>query len=383
MSNSMSAAAAALVAVCAASGACGGEPGGPPGGMAFPPVAVQLERAAEQPVEQATEYVATLRSLRSTTIHPQIDGQITRIEVKSGERVTEGQRLLQIDPRRQEAAVESQEAERAAREADVAFAEQQQQRAAELFKAGAISRQEFEQAETALQTARARLQALRAQVQQQQVQLRYYTVTAPTAGIVGDIPVRVGNQVGPQTLLTTIDQNDTLEVHVQVPIERAPDLKNGLPLRILSSDGGDVLAESAINFVSPHVDDQSQTVLVKGTVANRDGRLRSSQYVRARIVWATTTGLVVPVTAVARISGQHFAFVAEETQGPDGKAALVARQRPITVGPIEGDHYTVLNGLKPGERIVVAGAQKLADGAPIVPAAASNAPAPGAPSSSP
>ena len=362
-------AAAAMWAVCAATTACSREPAGPPGGGAgFPPVAVKLETAAERPVEQATEYVATLKSLRSTTIHPQIDGQITQIFVASGDRVAEGQRLLQIDPRRQEAAVQSQEAERAAREADVAFAEQQHQRASELFAAGAVSKQELEQAQTGLQTARARLQALRAQVQQQQVQLRYYTVTAPTAGIVGDVPVRVGNQVSPQTLLTTIDQNDTLEVHVQVPIERAPELKTGLPLRILSSDDAATVADTKIGFVSPHVDDQSQTILVKATVPNRDGRLRASQYVRARIVWRAAQGIVVPVTAVARISGQHFAFVAEDAKGPDGAPALVARQKAITVGPIQGDHYAVLDGLKPGDRVVVSGAQKLADGAPLAPA---------------
>ncbi len=66
------------------------------------------------------------------------------------------------------------------------------------------------------------------------MQLRYFTVTAPTAGVIGDVPVRVGNQVTPQTVLTTIDQNDTLELNVQVPIERARDLKNGLPIRMLS-----------------------------------------------------------------------------------------------------------------------------------------------------
>jgi RND family efflux transporter MFP subunit len=336
--------------------------------MAFPPAAVKIETVSARPIDQTTEYVASLRSLRSTTIHPQIDGQITQIFVRSGEQVAKGQRLLQIDPQRQQAAVSSQEAERAAREADVAFAEQQQRRASELFSAGAISKQELEQAQTGLQTARARHQALQAQVQQQQVQLRYYTVTAPTSGIVGDVPVRVGNLVSPQTLLTTIDQNDTLEVHVQVPVERAPELKNGLPLLIFSSEGGEVLAGSSINFISPHVDDQSQTVLVKGVVANTAGGLRASQYVRARIVWRTTEGIVLPVTAAVRINGQHFAFVTEDAQGPDGKPAMVARQRAIEVGPIEGDSYTILNGLKPGDRVVVSGAQKLVEGAPIVPA---------------
>ncbi len=334
----------------------------------MPPTAVGIEVAAIKPIDQATEYVGSLRSLRSTTVQPQIEGQITDIYVTSGQRVAANARLMQIDPRRQQAAVSSQEAERAAREADVAFARQQQQRASELFTAGAISKQELEQAQTALQTAEAQLQALSAQLQQQQVQLRYYTITAPTAGVVGDIPVRVGNLVTPQTLLTTIDQNETLEVNVQVPVERAADLKLKMPIQVLSSDGEQTLATTEVSFVSPQVDTQTQSVLVKGVVRNPDGALRAQQYVRARLIWNTTEGLVVPVTAVMRVSGQYFAFVAEESKGPDGQTMLAARQRPITVGPITGDSYTVLSGIKPGERIVTSGVQKLVDGAPIAPA---------------
>jgi RND family efflux transporter MFP subunit len=309
-----------------------------------------------------------LKSLHSTAIQPQIDGQITEIFVKPGDRVRQGDRLVQVDPRRQQAAVSSQEAERAAREADVAFARQQHQRASELLAAGAISKQELEQAETALKTAEANLQSLQAQVRQQEVQLRYFTITAPTTGVIGDVPVRIGNQVTPQTLLTTIDQNDALEINVQVPIERARELKNGIPIRILANDGSATLGTTAVNFISPRVDDQTQSVLVKGLVRNPTGALRASQSVRAQLVWKTAEGLVVPVTAAIRINGQYFAFVAEETTGPDGKSALVAKQRAIKVGPIAGDNYAVLNGLKTGDRVVVSGAQKLADGAPIAPA---------------
>jgi RND family efflux transporter MFP subunit len=345
---------------------CNGAGNAPPGPGAMPPTAVGLQTATAKPIDQTTEYVGMLRSLRSTTVQPQIEGHITQIYVTSGDRVAANARLMQIDARRQQAAVSSQEADRAAREADVAFARQQQQRATELFAAGAISKQELEQAQTGLQTAEARLQALSAQLQQQQVQLRYYTITAPTAGSVGDIPVRVGNLVTPQTVLTTIDQNDTLEVQVQVPVERAAELTLKMPIEILSSDGDKTLATTAVSFISPHVDGQTQSVLVKGTVRNADGALRSQQYVRARIVWNKTEGLVVPVTAVIRVSGQYFAFVAEEAKGPDGQAGLVARQRAITVGPIVGDSYTVLSGIEPGERIVASGVQKLVDGAPIV-----------------
>jgi RND family efflux transporter MFP subunit len=279
---------------------------------------------------------------------------------------------MQIDARRQQAAVSSQEAERAARQEALNFAREQAERVRQLYAARAVSRQEADQAETALRTAQANLDALQAQLQQQEVQLRYFTVTAPTAGIVGDVPVRVGNQVTPQTVLTTVDENDTLEVYVSVPIERAPALRNGLPIRILSSDTSETLAATAIDFISPHVDDQTQSVLVKGQVRNPDGRLRGAQYVRARLVWATRKGLLIPVTAVVRINGQFFAFVADETSG-----RVVARQRAIRVGEIVGESYPVLDGIKTGERVVTSGAQKLADGAPIEadrPAAGSDRP---------
>jgi RND family efflux transporter MFP subunit len=166
--------------------------------------------------------------------------------------------------------------------------------------------------------------------------------------------------VSPQTLLTTIDQNDTLELYVSVPIERAPELRNGLPIQILGPDGAESLGTTTVGYVSPRVDDQTQSVLVKGQVRNPGGKLRASQYVRAKIIWKTSEGLVVPVTAVLRINGQFFAFVAEDAGGK-----LTAKQRVIKVGQIAGDSYSVLDGIKPGERIVVSGAQKLADGAPI------------------
>jgi RND family efflux transporter MFP subunit len=353
---------AAIAALLLASAGCNSTQA-PPGAGGFPATPVTLATASAADIEDATEFVATLKSLHSTTIQPQIDGQITQIFVKSGDRVRQGQPLVQIDPRRQQAAVSSQEAERAATEASVAYARQQQQRASALFAAGAISQQEQEQADTALRTAEANLKALQAQVQQQQVQLRYYTIAAPTAGVVGDIPVREGMQVTTSTLLTTVDQNETLEVYVSVPLERAGDLKNGLPIQILSSDGGQRLATTTVNFISPHVDDQTQSVLVKGAVRNPDLTLRASQFVRARLVWKTTSGLVIPVTAVLRISGQYFAFVAEDANGK-----LVARQRAVKLGSIVGDNYAVLDGIKPNERVVVSGVQKLADGMPIAPA---------------
>lgn len=324
-------------------------------------VPVKIEVARSVTVNDTTEYVATLKSRASAVIMPQVEGRITRIFVRSGSRVSAGAPLMQIDPAKQQATVKSQEDARAAKLANLEYAKGQYERASGLFAAGVVSKQDLDQAKTALDAAQAELRALDAQVREQQVELHYYRVAAPTDGIIGDIPVRVGDRVTVSTELTTVDKPGGLEAYVSVPLERAPQLRMGMPVQILDGTGR-ALAESRVGFISPQVDNQTQTVLVKARIQDREGALRPAQFIRARVVWGTHEGPVVPVLAVSRISGQHFAFVAEDKNG-----SLVARQRQLRVGEIVGNDYVVLDGIKPGERVIVSGTQFLADGAPVSP----------------
>jgi RND family efflux transporter MFP subunit len=330
-----------------------GAAGGPP------PAAVTLLTLAPKPVERASEFIATLRSLRSTTVQPEVEGSITRIFVKSGDVVRVGTPLVQIDPDKQQAAVQSTEANRSGAEADVQYWRLQVKRLEALVAAGAVSRAEFEQAQNSLKTSEARLATVNAQVSEGRVQLQYYRVVAPQAGVVGDIPLRVGDRVTPSTVITTVDENSSLEAYIQVPVDRAPDLRMGLPVQVLDADGK-AAAVNPISFVAPRVDESTQSVLVKSLLKDVPPRLRAQQFARARIVWSTVNGLTVPVVSVTRLSGQYFCFVAEQQD-----KGLVARQRPVQVGEVVGDDYVVAGGLKAGERIVVSGIQKLADGVPI------------------
>jgi RND family efflux transporter MFP subunit len=243
-----------------------------------------------------------------------------------------------------------------------AYARQQFERAKTLLAVGAISQQEFDQARANAEAAERQLSSLNARVQQEEVTLQYYEVRAPAAGIVGDVPVRVGTRVTTDSVLTSVDRNQQLEVYVQVPLDRSRDLKLGLPLQLFDGSAGARVCETTISFISPTVDDQTQSVLVKGRLAD-GGTLRSLQFVRARVVWKTTSGLVIPVLSVLRINGQPFVFVAENDKGQ-----LVARQRPIQLGEIIGNDYRVMDGLQPDERVVVSGVQRLINGAPIRPA---------------
>jgi RND family efflux transporter MFP subunit len=345
--------------------ACGGGdaqsgPGGP-GGM--PPTDVKTITLAPKPVPRTSEFVAMIRSQRSTNVQPQVEGLVRRIFVKAGDRVTAGTPLVQIDPDKQQASVGAFESTRAAREADVDFARQQRDRNKKLFDVGAVSQAELEAAETAYKTAQAQLNAIQSQIRESQVELQYYRVTAPTTGMVGEIPIREGDRVTSSTLITTIDGAQGLEVYINVPLEQAMNLRPGLPVELVNPQG-EVLATNPITFIAPRAEDATQSVLVKATLREVPPDLRIMQYTRARIVWSNEPALTVPIVAVNRVSGQYFVFVAES-----GEGGAVARQKPVKVGTVVGEDYVIEGGLKPGERVIVSNIQKIGDGAPVKPAA--------------
>jgi RND family efflux transporter MFP subunit len=358
------------LAILLAASACGrsaGRAGGPP---AMP---VEVVTLAERPVEQATEFVGVVKSRQSTTVQPQVEGFVTRIRVRSGDRVAPGAPLIEIDPRMQEAAVASLESQLASRKADRQQARQQAERMKTLLAAGATSQAEAEQAETGLATAEAQLLATEALLREQRVALSYHTVSAPTAGVVGDIPVRIGDRVTRSTVLTTIDRNAGLELYINVPVQEAANLRPGLPVHLVD-DRGAVFATERLSFVSPSVDGATQSVLAKATLERSEG-LRTEQFVRARVVWSERPTLTAPVVALNRIGGQYFAYVAEG----DDTGAVVARQRVVRPGPLVGNDYVIESGLKAGERLIVSGVQRIADGAPVkVTPAATPAATPGA-----
>src|SRR6266852_2955104 len=329
-----------------------------PGAVA-PAMPVQVQIAPAVKIPDTSEYLSILKSRHSAAIHPQVEGQITRIFVKSGDDVEAGTPLLQIDPLKQEAMVNSQEASRAAQEANLRYAKVSLERAQKLFDAGVISKQELDNAQTGYDAALAQLKAIDEQVRQQKVELHYYGVTSPMNGIVGDIPVRIGDRVTVSTMLTTIDEPGALEAYVYVPAERAINLKTGLPVRLLDTAGNSV-GDTRITFVSPQVETETQTVLAKATIENSQGKLRIAQQVRAQITWRVHEGPVIPVLPVQRINVQFFAFVAVN----EGKGT-VARQKPLKLGDTAGNDFVVLDGLRPGDHLILSGTQFLQDGMPI------------------
>ena len=217
---------------------------------------------------QTDEYVATMKSRRSATIQPQVDGTLTHILVKSGDQVRAGQVLMTIDPLKQQATVDQQVSTEAQKKAVFDYAARELDRQQHLFDAGVTSKQTYEQAVQAFDNSKADWEASKAARVTQQRQLAYYNLTAPFAGVVGDIPVHLGDYVSPQTLLTTVDENAELEAYIYIPTERARDIRMGLPVQIVTSTG-ELIESTKIYFISQQVDNAVQGVLAKAPIHAR------------------------------------------------------------------------------------------------------------------
>lgn len=347
----------ALLAALALAGCRGKEPPGP----GTPALPVEVMTLAPGPVRDTSEYLGTLISRRSVTVYPQVDGYIERIAVRDGERVRAGQLLMVVDPRRERAGVASARAQQSSAQANLELARRTRERSEVLLREGVISQQDYDQAVAQAESAEAAARAAQAQLRAQQVQLGYHQVSAPFAGVVGEVPVNVGDYVTSETVLTRVDQSQALEVSVQVPVARAAQVEVGRTQVEVLDGQGEVLLSAPVYFVAPNPDGRTQLVEVKAAFENT-ANLLAGQVVRARVVYATREALRVPTYAVTRQSGQAFALVVHPADG-----GTVVQRQPIQLGQVEGNTYEVVSGLDAGVVVAVGSLQLLRDGQPIQP----------------
>ena len=387
--------------------------GAPPGAGTPPPVAVKLQNVETGTKEESSEFIGNLEASARVDLKPEVDGRVTQILVTSGNRVGKGTPIVQLRPEKSQAEVggaianvnasraslsnaqaqlKAAEADRLKAVADVELQNQQYTRISRLVSQGAIARQQLDQvqrdraaASASLNAAEERIRAARATIDQensalQEAQanvalktedLKYTRVVSPVAGFVGDIKLKLGDYVKTGDTLMTIIQNNTLDLRLSVPVEQGSQLRVGLPVQLLRtkndiSANNEVFSTGQISFVSPQIDSGTQTILAKASFPNPEGTLRDTQQVRARVIWNRRPGVLIPTTAVTRVAGKPFVYVA--VQEP-GKPQLIVRQKAVNLDESkrQGNSVPVIDGLKPGEKIVVAGGQNLTDGAAIKP----------------
>lgn len=335
----------------------------PAAGPAMRGLPVQIATVTMAPVAESSEYVATIKSRRSTALMPQVSGLLTGINVHSGDHVKAGQVLMEIDPRQQKAMVESQRATEQQKKALFDYDSIEVERQRKLFEAGVTSRDAYDQAQQAFQNAKADYESAVESRKSQEQLLDYYTIRAPFDGVVGDIPVHVGDYVSPSlspaVVLTTVDENNHLEAYIYIPTERAAEVRMGLGVD-LNDNNGKLLEKTQIDFISPEVDSMLQGILVKAPV--QSATLRNAQLVEAKVIWRTRPMAVIPVLAVTRQGEQSFVFVLRNQNG-----MAIAHRTGVTLGDTVGNNYAISSGLSAGDRVIVSGTQFLVDGMPVTP----------------
>jgi RND family efflux transporter MFP subunit len=372
---------------------------------------VKLETTQTAVLENFSEFLGRLESEQSVSIQPDIEGRVSRILVRAGDQVQAGAPLVQLKPDQQaanfagllasvasaraartnaQAEIEALQAERVARQAEVDLQQENYRRIAGLVADGALPQQQGDQVMRDIRAAKANLIAIdrriggaranlreveagltqaKANASRANAELSETLVVAPFAGTVGDIPVKLGQVVDTEDVLTTLTQNQVLDLRLSVPAEQARQLQLGLPV-LLINDQNDLLQRGKISFIAPDVDPRAQTVLVKASFDNPNGKLRNGEFVKARIIWQKRPGLLIPATAIVRQAGEPFVYVAVPGQASGDKTTppgLIAQLRPIQLGKLQGNRFQVLSGLSAGDRLVVSGTLNLQDGATIQP----------------
>lgn len=389
-----------------------------------PPVPVELQEVTSSTVEEFSEFVGVLEAEDRVALRPEISGRVVQVFVEPGERVEAGTPIARLQAEQSraelggatadveasiasvntaEAQLRAAEASQARAAADLELENTELERTQRLVTEGALPQQDLDRARNLQQTtaaalrvaqedvgaaraalteAQARLNRSRADQTVAREDLQDSEVVAPIAGLVGDVPVRVGDFVSSSDVITSIIQNDLLELNLAVPIERSPELRVGLPVELIGGDG-EAVARGQVSFVSPEVDAGAQSVLAQAQFQN-NGVLRDGQFVRTRVIWNSAPGVLVPTNAVTRVAGETFVFVAGTPdqcpqEGPPGAAppgppggaegegpSQVALQRPVTLGILQDNSYQIVSGVEEAEQVVVSGVINLQNCAPIM-----------------
>jgi membrane fusion protein (multidrug efflux system) len=359
----------------AAAAGCGKEA---PPAAAAPEVYVADVKERDVPIYM--EVVGQTKGSQDVEIRARVEGYLDSVRFTEGAFVAKGAPLYQIDPLPLEAALANAKADLATAEARLGRANNDVTRYRPLAESQAISRQELDNALSAQEAARAMVDAAKAAVDKATLDLGYASITSPLDGLVGTTNVKAGNLVGrgESTLLTTVSQIDPILFragiseadYLRLAKRQQEAGRTGTPraeIELILADGTTHPHKGQVDAVERAVDPTTGTLAVQVRFPNPGRVVRPGQYGRARFVIETkAAALLVPQRAVAELQNLYSVAVV----GPDNKVAF----RNVKVGPRVDDLWLIEEGLKPGEKVVVEGLQKVREGSPVSPKPVADAP---------
>jgi membrane fusion protein, multidrug efflux system len=337
------------------------------GAQGPPPVPVVVQEVQASQASYYDEFPATVRALNEVELRPQINGYITGIHFKEGEKVKKGQKLYTIDQQQSEAMYKQAIANLSVQEANLERAQKDVERYRELNKSDAIAKQQVDYAEATYTAAQKQVEAARATVQSVQTNVRYSTIVAPFDGTIGISAVRLGASVSPgQTLLNTISSDDPMAVDIAVDQkeifrftqlrEKSNGAKNDSTFRL--TFGSEIYpASGTISVIDRAVDQLTGTIRMRLIFPNPQHSLRAGMSGTLNVLTAPQDkAVIIPYKAINEQLGEFFVYVVD---------SLKATQRKVALGKQIGRSVIVREGLKEGETIVTEGVQNLREGSAV------------------
>lgn len=319
------------------------------------PTVVTYVEAEAVEVEDTDNALGTVEAKWSASIANEVAGTLDSIEVDAGDRVEPGQLLATLDSRDMEIEMSRASANVRRLEARVRNNENEVSRQRRLSEQGHVSEAALEAVEAELVSLQEELEAARSELRSAERNLERAEIRTPHGGTVGDRLVSEGDFVAAGTVILEIPRADRLQIRIPVPERRAEDLQLGLPVRLSTGTNPDRVVETEITRIQPRVSSSSRSITVIAEIDNPGG-WRPGASVNAQIVMQTRENVVLPVESVVRRSGGNVVFIADGDQ---------AREQPVALGKRTRAWIEVVDGVAPGDRIVVDGAGFLSDGAPI------------------
>jgi len=347
-----------------------------------PPPAVEVAAVTQKDVPVYGEWIGTLEGYVNADIRPQIEGYLLRQVYREGSVVKAGDALFEIDPRDFQASYDQANGAVSQYQATLSNAKTTVARYRPLAAQKAISQQELDDAETRERTAQANLDSARAAVERAKLNLGWTKVTSPIAGIAGVAKAQVGDLVNRQTVMTTVSQVDPIKVYFNPseqeylawvgkngPVEKSLQSPKGLEegrLQLVLADGSTYAHKGKPFLVGREVDAKTGTIQIAGAFPNPGNVLRPGQYAKVRVAMDVKKGaILVPQRAVSELQGSYQVAVV----GADNKVTI----KVVKPGPVEGNQWVIDEGLKPGDRIIVEGLQRVKSGMTVVPKEAGSA----------
>jgi membrane fusion protein, multidrug efflux system len=340
-----------------------------------PPPEVLVSQVIQRDVAVYMELVGQARGFQDVEIRARVEGFLDKMAFSEGSLVKKGDLLYQIDPKDLQAAVANAKGNLATWQARLEKANNDVKRYKPLVAQQAVSQQELDNALAAQDAATAQVAAQQAALEKAQIDLGYATISSPIDGLIGTTQVKTGNLVGrgESTLLVTISQIDPIlfragmaEAEYLRVARRMQDARTAgttaarIPIRLILADGTVHPHEGRLDAVERNIDATTGTLAMQIKFPNPELLVRPGQYGRVRFVIDERKGaLLVPQRAVQELQDLYSVAVV----GADNKASF----RNVKVGPREGSLWVIEEGLKPGDRVVVEGLQRLREGAIVAP----------------